>query len=114
MELQRYKSQEKSDTTSARPKVIKYCVPRTPKYCVPRTPPELQNSCLVGEENYLLTCQRYIELNPVRAGMVNHPENYPWSSYRCNGHGENNPLITPHDVYLQLGTQDNERQRNLS
>jgi len=68
-------------------------------------------SCLVGEEGYLLTCQRYIELNPVRAGMVNHPENYPWSSYRCNGNGENTPLITPHEVYLQLGAQDNERQQ---
>jgi putative transposase len=44
-------------------------------------------SCVVDEENYLLVCQRYIELNPVRAGMVSAPEGYRWSSYRANGLG---------------------------
>ena len=56
-------------------------------------------SCLVGEEEYLLGCQRYIELNPVRAGMVEHPGEYRWSSYRCNAQGSANALIRPHPLY---------------
>jgi putative transposase len=60
-------------------------------------------SCLTQAEDYLLACQRYIELNPVRAGMVAHPAEYHWSSYRANAQGEENPLIAPHEVYLGLG-----------
>ncbi|MGB5198680.1 MAG: transposase [Sedimenticolaceae bacterium] len=62
-------------------------------------------SSLVQAEDYLLLCQRYIELNPVRAGMVDDPAHYPWSSYRANGLGQNDPLLSPHDVYLQLGQE---------
>lgn len=58
---------------------------------------------LVQEENYLLTCMRYIELNPVRANMINHPREYRWSSYRTNGEGRDDPVITPHEIYLALG-----------
>lgn len=43
---------------------------------------------LVDAEPYLLACYRYIELNPVRAGMVQHPEEYPWSSYRWHALGQ--------------------------
>jgi putative transposase len=39
-------------------------------------------SSLVDKARYCLTCYRYIELNPVRAGMANHPADYPWSSFR--------------------------------
>ena len=60
-------------------------------------------SCPVQEEDYLLACQRYIELNPVRAGMVAHPGDYPWSSYCANAQGEANPLLRPHRLYLALG-----------
>jgi putative transposase len=42
-------------------------------------------SSLVDSECYLLTCMRYIELNPVRAGMVDNPGQYPWSSFRAHG-----------------------------
>lgn len=42
-------------------------------------------SCPVDQEAYLLACQRYIELNPVRAAMVRHPADYPWSSYENRG-----------------------------
>lgn len=42
---------------------------------------------LIDTEAYLLTCMRYIELNPVRAGMVAHPSEYPWSSYGYNALG---------------------------
>ncbi len=58
---------------------------------------------LVQEEDYLLTCMRYIELNPVRAGMARSPAHYRWSSYRCNAQGKANDLITAHPVYLALG-----------
>lgn len=66
-------------------------------------------SCLVDAEQYLLTCQRYIELNPVRARMVEHPAEYRWSSYRANAHGEANPLIQHHALYTALGRTSNER-----
>ncbi len=66
-------------------------------------------SCLVQSETYLMVCQRYIELNPVRAGMVAAPFHYHWSSYRCNAHGEVNELVTPHELYLRLGRGSDER-----
>jgi len=66
---------------------------------------------LVDSVNYLLTCYRYIELNPVRArGMVNHPGDYPWSSYRYNALGEDDPIVVPHEEYLRLGKTLAERQ----
>jgi putative transposase len=57
---------------------------------------------LVESEAYLLACMRYIELNPVRAGMVRRPADYRWSSYAANGLGTADPLVTPHPVYLAL------------
>ncbi len=61
---------------------------------------------IVEEESYLLSCFRYIELNPVRAGMVKRPEDYPWSSYGHNALAINNSLLCPHKLYLQLGEND--------
>lgn len=61
---------------------------------------------LVDSEAYLLACMRYIELNPVRAGMVADPAAYPWSSYRVNGAGGADPLVRPHGLYLGLGEDD--------
>ena len=66
-------------------------------------------SCAVEAESYLLTCQRYIELNPVRAGMVRDPSGYPWSSYRSNALGLTSKLLTPHDMYLKLGAVVDQR-----
>jgi len=60
-------------------------------------------SSLIHAEAYLLACQRYIELNPVRAAMVEDPAHYRWSSYRFNGLGKPNPLLTPRAEYLALG-----------
>lgn len=54
--------------------------------------------------------QRYIELNPVRAGMVTHPAAYRWSSYGTNAQGDTNPLITPHALYLALASDAGSRQ----
>lgn len=66
-------------------------------------------SCVVHAESYLLLCQRYIELNPVRAGMVESPGDYHWSSYRANGDGKPAACWTAHPVYLALGTAPAER-----
>lgn len=67
-------------------------------------------SCLVQDERYFLICHRYIELNPVRARMVSAPADYPWSSHRANAFGQDNPLITPHVVYLSMGSAPAPRQ----
>lgn len=56
-------------------------------------------SCLVPTERYALTCYRYVELNPVSAGMVGHAREYRWSSYRANAEGSPDPLIEPHPVF---------------
>ncbi|MDN5848444.1 MAG: transposase [Nitrococcus sp.] len=65
---------------------------------------------LIDTECYLLTCMRYIELNPVRAGMVGHPSEYPWSSYRHTALGQADELLSAHDEYRRLGKTDAERQ----
>ena len=67
-------------------------------------------SCIVENEYYFLTCQRYIELNPVRAAMVSHPGAYRWSSYSANAEGTPDPLITPHDIYRRLAVEPLDRQ----
>ena len=60
-------------------------------------------SSLVQAQDYLLLCHRYIELNPVRAAMVADPACYRWSSYRANGLGQTDSLLTPHAIYETLG-----------
>ena len=65
---------------------------------------------LIDSEAYFLACCRYIELNPVRAGIVAHPREYRWSSYHHHAEGKVNPLITPHDLYGRLGRSAEERQ----
>lgn len=66
---------------------------------------------VVDSERYLLSCYRYIELNPVRAEMVMHPREYAWSSYRVNAEGEASDLIVPHALYLALGATFESRMR---
>ena len=68
-------------------------------------------SSLIDSETYALTCYRYIELNPVRAAMVGHPGEYPWSSYRHNALGEVDELVVPHKLYQFLGKTDELRQK---
>ena len=67
-------------------------------------------SCLTQTEDYVLACYRYIELNPVRAGMVIKSQDYRWSSFHCNGLGKANALITPHDQYRRLGRTEADRR----
>ena len=59
---------------------------------------------------YLLACMRYIELNPVRAGLVAQPQAYRWSSFHANALGMDDPLITPHAHYCALGRSPAMRQ----
>ena len=69
---------------------------------------------LIDSERYLLELHRYIELNPVRAGMVEEPSEYSWSSYGCNGLGIESKLQTPHKIYLALGKTKQERLSSYS
>ncbi len=64
---------------------------------------------VIDSTHYLFTCSRYIELNPVRAGMVGHPREYPWSSYHHNAQGKADRLITAHCLYRRLGRTNKER-----
>ena len=67
-------------------------------------------SSVVVSQRYFLVCSRYIELNPVRAGMVDHPSQYRWSSYHRNADGCPDALITPHPLYQALGSTDQDRR----
>ncbi len=66
-------------------------------------------SSLVEEESYLLACYRYIELNPVRAGMVERPGEYVWSSFAANALNKPDAVIVPHERYLALARTEEER-----
>ncbi len=68
-------------------------------------------SSLVEHARYLLVCQRYIELNPVRAQIVPHPSHYSWSSYRTNAHGVASELVSPHPIYTGLACDQLGRER---
>lgn len=65
---------------------------------------------LIDSKAYLLRCMRYIELNPLRAGMVIDPSGYPWSSYHHNALGQPNDLVVPHPEYQRLGESSEARQ----
>jgi putative transposase len=64
---------------------------------------------LIEAEDYFFACSRYIELNPVRAGLAQTPSAYRWSSYKANAEGKADPLVTPHSVYTALGTSPEAR-----
>lgn len=69
---------------------------------------------IIQSQNYFLTCMRYIEMNPVRANMVEHPAKYRWSSYAANALGVSHAIIKPHTAYLELGRVAQERQKVYS
>ena len=64
----------------------------------------------IDSEPYFLACCRYIELNPVRAGMVRHPRQYRWSSYRAHAEGAADSLLAEHALYRRLGRSAGERR----
>jgi len=67
-------------------------------------------SALVASNAYLMNCHRYIELNPVRAGLVAVPRDYPWSSHGYYGSGRPDSLITPHSAWFELASSDECRR----
>ncbi|MEO8562697.1 MAG: transposase [bacterium] len=67
-------------------------------------------SMAIDSDQYFLACSRYVETNPVRAGMAASPERYRWSSFGRNARGEPNALVTPHALYLALGRDASSRQ----
>ncbi|MFH1824822.1 MAG: transposase [Candidatus Firestonebacteria bacterium] len=69
-------------------------------------------SSLVDKDEYLLACSRYIELNPVRAGIVSNPVDYCWSSFGYKAEGKMNSLLEPDPIYIGLGGTEKERQTN--
>jgi putative transposase len=71
-------------------------------------------SCVINAEEYFFICQRYIELNPVRANMVGHPADYKWSSYRFHAQESldlQSELWQPHELYLKLSRQQETRAK---
>jgi putative transposase len=65
---------------------------------------------VIDNESYWFTCARYVELNPVRAGLAVRPEEYRWSSCRSHALGFTNRFLTHHDLYLRLGDSPKVRQ----
>lgn len=66
---------------------------------------------LIDSERYLLLCHRYIELNPVRADMVQHPKDYQWSSYAAHAEGKPDAVVTDHAEYFALSQSPEQRQQ---
>ncbi len=66
-------------------------------------------SCVVQDDQYLLSCLRYIELNPVRAGIVADPGDYLWSIFGAHAFGVRLRMWSPHDLYLKLGLDEEQR-----
>jgi putative transposase len=66
-------------------------------------------SCIAESARYVLACYRYIELNPVRAGMVSHPEAYPWSSHVTNRGDSSDSLLSPHAEFVALAADEGNR-----
>lgn len=71
-------------------------------------------SSLVDSERYVLACYRYIELNPVRAGMVGHPGEYRWSSYHHHAVGLSEYPLRPHAEWLALGSGSGQRRKRYA
>lgn len=65
--------------------------------------------CPITRDDHLLACSRYIEMNPVRAGLAPAPDVYRWSSYKSNALGREDALVTPHETYLRLDAEPEER-----
>ena len=69
-------------------------------------------SAPITSDEYFLACCRYIELNPVRARLVRHPGAFRWSSFRANGFGAPDPLLSSHPTLESLGPDPTARRRH--
>jgi putative transposase len=67
------------------------------------------HSGLVASDEYAIACYRYVELNPVRATMVDHPSKYRWSSYAANTGADAHSFVRPHPSFLALALEDEHR-----
>ena len=67
-------------------------------------------SIIISKDEYLLACGSYVELNPVRAGMVKEPKEYLWSSYHANAYGKNDYLVDEHIIYENLSSDEKVRK----
>ncbi|HDQ04050.1 MAG TPA: transposase [Deltaproteobacteria bacterium] len=63
-------------------------------------------SIIISKDEYLLACGSYVELNPVRAGIVENPKDYRWSSYQANAYGKQDDLIDQHVIFDNLSQDD--------
>jgi len=68
-------------------------------------------SILIEDNAYLMECARYIERNPIRAGLCSKIEKYKWSSYKYYAKGNKDPIVTPDPFYLELSEDIEERKR---
>jgi len=68
-------------------------------------------SILISRDQYLLACGSYVELNPVRAGIVKDPRDYRWSSYRAYVYGRKDSLVEEHFIYRELSKNESDRRR---
>lgn len=69
-------------------------------------------SLIISKDEYLITCGRYIELNPIKAKITKHPEEYPWSSYKVYAYGKDDEIVDANPIYMELGKTKAERQKN--
>ncbi len=67
-------------------------------------------SKIIEKDEYLLECARYIETNPLRAGIVKNLDNYKWSSYTFYAYGDEKPLLTPNPLYSTFGRNKTGRK----
>ena len=65
-------------------------------------------SCLVDSDHYLFALYKYIEMNPINAGIVKELEDYQWSSYQHNALGQADPLITEHVLFIGLASNSEQ------
>src|SRR4030066_1797085 len=68
-------------------------------------------SIIIAKDDYLLACGSYVELNPVRAKIVDDPKDYIWSRYNANAYGKKDPVIQEHSIYEKLSEDETERRR---
>jgi putative transposase len=67
-------------------------------------------SIIISKDEYLLACGSYVELNPVRAGVVKDLREYKWSSYNVYAYGKRDALIEEHPIYRGLSGEERERR----
>src|SRR5208283_5659512 len=68
-------------------------------------------SIMISKDDYLLACGSYVELNTVRARIVNDPKEYKWSSYNVYAYGKRDVLVDEHPIYMEQSGDDTERRR---